>query len=312
LVWAKVSLPVTFVAAIGIWIGLLLIWKPWRFDGLTSDVKLIDTEAAATTAQQQQPINTESTQSISSATASSCPTIKQLNAAESPDGVTKNPKLQLSKAMKFWILLVGLATVFLWLSARYLQNTFGGLGVVSLVPIVALFGSGVLDKDDLHALPWDVVLLAMGATTLSAICKNSGLFDLLEREFEVLLRPLGDYHRIVMLCALMTVSSAVKSRYIAALVYLPLAFRAIGSTSSADTAGLIVGQKILVAFACSAGMLLPISGLVNAFIVQVKSSSSPDGEKYISSFELTVAGALGTAVSLVSIISIGYLMIHYI
>jgi phosphate transporter len=312
LVWAKVSLPVTFVAAIGIWIGLLLIWKPWRFDGLTSDVKLIDAEAAATTTQQQQPINTESTQSISSATASSCPTIKQLNAAESPDGVTKNPQLQLSKAMKFWILLVGLATVFLWLSARYLQNTFGGLGVVSLVPIVALFGSGVLDKDDLHALPWDVVLLAMGATTLSAICKNSGLFDLLEREFEVLLRPLGDYHRIVMLCALMTVSSAVKSRYIAALVYLPLAFRAIGSTSSADTAGLIVGQKILVAFACSAGMLLPISGLVNAFIVQVKSSSSPDGEKYISSFELTVAGALGTAVSLVSIISVGYLMIHYI
>ena len=210
---------------------------------------------------------------------------------------------------------MALVTVFLWLSARRLENLFGGLGIVSLVPIVALFGSGVLDKDDLHELPWDVVLLAMGATTLSAICKNSGLFDLIEKEFEVLLGPLKGWSSIALLCFVMTISSAIKSRYIAALVYLPLAFRAIGSISSNDNSGIgfIVGQKILVAFACSAGMLLPISGLINAFILQVRPIHSENkDERYISTNELTVAGALGTTISFLSIISVGYLMIKFI
>lgn len=224
----------------------------------------------------------------------------------------KHTSRPLTAFLRLWTILVAIVTVFLWLSSRKLEKVFGGLGIVSLVPIVALFGSGALDKDDLHELPWDIVLLAMGATTLSAICKNSGLFDLIEKEFEVLLGPLKGWSSIALLCLVMTISSAIKSRYIAALVYLPLAFRAIGSFSSnVDCeSGFIVGQKILVAFACSAGMLLPISGLINAFILQIRPIDSEDKEeRYISTKELTVAGALGTSISLLSIVTVGYLMI---
>ena len=87
------------------------------------------------------------------------------------------------------------------------------------------------------------------------------------------------------------------------------------SISSNDNSGIgfIVGQKILVAFACSAGMLLPISGLINAFILQVRPIHSENkDERYISTNELTVAGALGTTISFLSIISVGYLMIKFI
>ena len=301
-VWAKVSIPVTFAAALGVWVGLLLIWKPWRMKLSPSTAPTVDLETC------------NSSRSVSIVSDS----IETDSA--SPIKLDQNPGLKhaskpLTPILKYWTFLVTLATVFLWLSARRLENVFGGLGIVSLVPIVALFGSGVLDKDDLHELPWDVVLLAMGATTLSAICKNSGLFDLIEKEFEVLLGPLKGWPAIALLCLVMTISSAIKSRYIAALVYLPLAFRAIGSISSNYNPGIgfIVGQKILVAFACSAGMLLPISGLINAFILQIRPIHSKDkDERYISTNELIIAGALGTTISLLSIISVGYLMIKAI
>lgn len=299
-IWAKVSVPVTFVAALGCWLGLMLIWRPWRY-------KLLPT--AVTPVLDEEQIGSETTGEESDEVFSNESFVTPLKMSECEKPQVKS----LTPALKYWTFFVTIITVFLWLSARYLQNTFGGLGVVSLVPIIALFGAGVLDKEDLHALPWDVVLLAMGATTLSSICKNSGLFDLIEKEFEVLLGPMSGWPRIALLCFVMTISSAIKSRYIAALVYLPLAFRAIGSISSAETAGFIVGQKILVAFACSAGMLLPISGLINAFIVQI-GPLHPErkDEKYISTTDLTVAGALGTSVSLISIVTIGYLMIHII
>ena len=294
-VWAKVSIPVTFVSAIGVWIGLMLIWKPWRLQLPVATVPTMDEESCAEATEESE---TDSVTPIKLDKFSKAPHSKQL-----------------TPLLKYYTFIITIFTVFLWLSARRFQNTFGGLGIVSLVPIIALFGAGVLDKDDLHALPWDVVLLAMGATTLSAICKNSGLFDLIEVEFEKLLGPLSGWTRIALLCFVMTISSAIKSRYIAALVYLPLAFRAIGSTSFAGTAesdgGFVVGQKILVAFACSAGMLLPISGLINAFIIQI----GPPHEKkakYIGTMELTVAGALGTFVSFFAIISVGYLAINYI
>jgi phosphate transporter len=294
--WARVSIPVTFVSAIGVWIGLLLIWKPWRLQLSPAMTPALDEENR---------VDVMETKEIDSG----APIKLDLkNAVQN----SPQPKL-LTPLLKYYTFIVALLTIFLWLSARRLQNTFGGLGIVSLVPIIALFGAGVLDKDDLHALPWDVVLLAMGATTLSSICKNSGLFELIEKEFEVLLGPLSGWPRIALLCVVMAFSSAVKSRYISALVYLPLAFRAIGSTSSAEAPGFIVGQKILVAFACSAGMLLPISGLINAFIIQIGPPQSTNKkEKYIGTMELTVAGALGTFVSLASIISIGYLSIKYI
>lgn len=290
-VWAKVSFPVTFVSAIGVWIGLMLIWKPWRLQLSPATTPTLDEESFADGANQVNKREIDSEEKL----------------------LKKSQLKPLTPLLKYFTLIVTIFTIFLWLSARYLQNTFGGLGIVSLVPVIALFGAGVLDKEDLHALPWDVILLAMGATTLSAICKNSGLFELIEKEFEVLLGPLSGWARIALLCLVMTFSSAVKSRYIAALVYLPLAFRAIGSISSTETAGFIVGQKILVALACSAGMLLPISGLINAFIIQIGPPQSENKkEKYIGTIELTVAGALGTFVSLATIISIGYLSIKFI
>lgn len=295
-VWAKVSIPVTLVSALGVWLGLLLIWKPWRLQLSPATTPTLEAVEVASA--------TESSE------ADSVTPLKLENFTKTDQKHSK----PLTPMLKCYTLLITLFTIFLWLSARHLQNTFGGLGVVSLVPIIALFGAGVLNKDDLHALPWDIVLLAMGATTLSAICKNSGLFELIEKEFEVLLGPLDGWTRIALLCFVVTFSSAVKSRYIAALVYLPLAFRAIGSTSSAETAGFIVGQKILVAFACSAGMLLPISGLINAFILEIgpPGAEKNGNEKYIGTMELTVAGALGTVVSLTAIISVGYLAIKFI
>ena len=36
------------------------------------------------------------------------------------------------------------------------------MGVVSVLPLVAFFGFGVLNKDDFNGFLWNVVMLAMG------------------------------------------------------------------------------------------------------------------------------------------------------
>lgn len=49
------------------------------------------------------------------------------------------------------------------------------MGVTALVPMVAFFGSGVLNKSDFESFPWSVVMLAMGGIVLGDAATCSGL-----------------------------------------------------------------------------------------------------------------------------------------
>lgn len=293
--WIRVSLPVTAVAAIGCWLALVLSWRAWRLSLAGEGI-----EPRPPTPADDIEIGYGDDTSI----------------AEEERPLTKLKAAKpMPQLLKIWTCIVAAVTVFMWIASRRLEGSLGGLSAVSLFPVVALFGSGVLSRDDLAKLPWDVILLAMGATSLSSICVHSGLMSLIEEGFAAHLGALRGWPRLVLLCVVMAVSGAIKSRYIAALVYLPLAFAIIkadpDNVKLAAGSFIPAGQKILTAFACSAGMILPISGLINATISELR---EPEGkkERYIRTRELVWIGSLGTIISLLSIITVGYVIIHFL
>jgi len=62
--------------------------------------------------------------------------------------------------------VVSIITVALWCANTILQPYTGNMGVVAVLPMVAFFGFGVLNKDDFNGFLWNVVMLAMGGSAL--------------------------------------------------------------------------------------------------------------------------------------------------
>lgn len=76
---------------------------------------------------------------------------------------------------QIYVILVSVATVGLWCFNSFIQHVTGEMGVLAILPLVAFFGFGVLDKDDFNGFLWNVVMLAMGGLALGEAVKSSGL-----------------------------------------------------------------------------------------------------------------------------------------
>jgi phosphate transporter len=72
-----------------------------------------------------------------------------------------------------------LVTIVLWTLGDYLRWFMGHIGIASLVPIVWLFGSGVLTVNDFNSLKWSTLSLLGGGLALGEAMRVSGLLDVI-------------------------------------------------------------------------------------------------------------------------------------
>jgi phosphate transporter len=49
-------------------------------------------------------------------------------------------------AKQYWVSIVCIVTIALWCVEKRLESTFGDMGIIALIPIVAFFSTGVLRK----------------------------------------------------------------------------------------------------------------------------------------------------------------------
>lgn len=162
------------------------------------------------------------------------------------------------------ILLVTLAiTVFGWVTSQWHGLT---AGTIALIPVLVFFSTGLLNRQDLRSLSWDVLLLMGGGLCLGTAISESGLaswlIDLLPVD------GIPDYWLMVVFGSVACLMSSVMSNTATANLILPIL---LGLSVESYTP-LMLGT----AFACSLAMPLPVSTPPNAMAFSTEQISVSD------------------------------------
>jgi len=156
----------------------------------------------------------------------------------------------------WFVVSVFVVTVLLWMTDQW-----HGLpaAVVALVPAVAFTATGLLNRDDLNRIEWNILILIAGGISLGAGMQMAGLDQQVVKWL-----PAGEASGALLLTALVVATvglSTFMSNTAAANLLLPIGI----SAASVAGAGLPATQAALaIALAASLSMALPISTPPNA------------------------------------------------
>lgn len=161
--------------------------------------------------------------------------------------------------LQWFVSIICLATIGLWCASHQLQDVFGDMGVIAIIPIVLFFGIGILTKEDFNNFPWTIIILAAGGLALGKAVKSSGLLHTLAEGISAKVQGLDLYGVLIIFASLTLVIATFISHTVAALIILPLVAD-IGKDMDEPHPNLLVFASALM---CSAAMALPTSGFPN-------------------------------------------------
>ena len=194
------------------------------------------------------------------------------------------------------VFLTFFVTVFLWvfpIGARL----FGKTGVVSVIPIVVLFGTQTLSLNDFKNLPWHVVYLVAGGSVMGGAIQSSQLLNLIAFKLSKVLGSVPLYFAYLIVLLFMGVVASGISHTVSAIIVLPLVRQV----------GLDLGYpKLLVmggVLAASGAMGLPVSSFPNISAFGVL---DPFGLPYLTAQDILLTGVPMTFACSLVIGTIGY------
>lgn len=161
--------------------------------------------------------------------------------------------------VQWFISGVTLSTIALWVFSHQLENFFGDMGVVAIIPIVLFFGTGILTKEDFNNFLWTIIILAAGGLSLGKAVSSSGLLHTIAGAITDKVEGMSLYGVLVVFAALILVVATFISHTVAALIILPLV-HTVGAGMKEPHPNLLVMGSVLM---CSAAMGLPTSGFPN-------------------------------------------------
>ncbi|RPD54783.1 hypothetical protein L227DRAFT_615810 [Lentinus tigrinus ALCF2SS1-6] len=205
--WFAVSLPVSAISIVLIWLLLLVSYRPARSPTGDSDIE-----------------------------------IKPVRA----------PREKFT-AKQWWVTFVCLVTIALWCVAHSIQDYIGDMGVIAIIPVVLLFSSGVLKKDDFDQFLWTVVFIAMGGITLGNGVTNSGLLEVLGDGIRELISDMELYPVVLLLSVIVLVISTFISHAIASVLLVPIAKEVGKNMPGGDYSNLLI---FITGLICSTGMVI--------------------------------------------------------
>ncbi|MFV0430670.1 MAG: SLC13 family permease [Alphaproteobacteria bacterium] len=142
-------------------------------------------------------------------------------------------------------------TVLLWMTAK-LHNL--SIYVVSLIPIVVLGATSIVDARGFRKLPWDVLMLLTGGLSMGVAIEQTGLGLWMSN---LVPEGVSPWVTFVLVAALILVMSNLLSRTVTASILIPISITMFPATN-------LVMYIAPIALVCSVGMFLPISTPPNA------------------------------------------------
>jgi sodium-dependent dicarboxylate transporter 2/3/5 len=179
-------------------------------------------------------------------------------------------------------------TILLWLSDfLHGMNSY----IVALIPVAVFTVSGIITKNDLKTVSWDVLWLVSGGIALGLGLEKSGLAQHFIDSI-----PFGDFPAYTLIISA-TLLAAVMANFISntatANLLLPIVAALAASLDSLQVFGGVQNLVIMTTLSCSMGFLLPVSTPPNALAF---------GTGYFETKDMVRVGSI--------IMVVGYLLIH--
>jgi solute carrier family 13 (sodium-dependent dicarboxylate transporter), member 2/3/5 len=167
------------------------------------------------------------------------------------------------KFLRNWRALTAYATaagtIVLWLTdAWHGMNSY----VVAMVPVAVFTATRIVTAEDLRRISWDVLWLVAGGIALGLGLERTGLAGHLVASIPF--AQLSPYLIVLVVSGLALVMSTLTSNTATANLLLPIAAALGASLPGLQGLGGEKGLILIVAFACSLAMALPISTPPNA------------------------------------------------
>lgn len=227
--------------------------------------------------------------------------------ARSPDGEgdieirTIRPTQEPFTGKQYWVTFVCLVTIALWCVAHSLENVFGDMGVIALIPIIAFFGTGILKKDDFEQFAWTIVFLAMGGIALGKSVVSSGLLEVWDELIRDMVDGFSLYTVVLILSPVVLVISTFISHTIASVLLVPIAAE-VGSSLEGNPKNLLI---FITALICSAGMGMPVSGFPNQTAAQQENDL---GELYLTNVDFLKNGVPASIIATLVVSTLGFVL----
>ncbi|NHB69117.1 SLC13/DASS family transporter [Bacteroidales bacterium M08MB] len=163
-----------------------------------------------------------------------------------------------------------IATVLLW----FTESQHGiPSAMVAFIPIAGLTITGVMKKEDIRSLPWEVLWLVAGGIALGLSMENTGLAMWLVSSITWEAFPQILLLLVFGFVALML--SNFLSNTVTATLLIPLAV-SMGATGIAGDGFSLIITSLVIGAACNMAMLLPISTPPNAIAMSTGYIKTPD------------------------------------
>lgn len=152
-------------------------------------------------------------------------------------------------------------TVLFWVT-----ESFHGIksAIIALLPVVFLTLTGVVTKEDIRRLPWEVLWLVAGGISLGISMKSTGLAEWLVSSIEW--SAFGTITLLLVFSAVAVLMSNFLSNTVTATLLIPLAVSLASSGIAGEGFSLII-VSLVIGVSASFAMMLPISTPPNAIAV---------------------------------------------
>lgn len=165
-------------------------------------------------------------------------------------------------------------TIILWMTtALHGMNTY----VVSIIPLAVFTLTGIMGKEEIKLINWDVLWLVAGGIAIGLGLDKTGLASALAHSIDYdSLSPIAVVLTLSMICWVM---ANFMSNTATANLLLPIAAAVAASMESLASIGGLQGVLVVVAFSASLGMILPVSTPPNSLAYSTGLIESKDMAK---------------------------------
>lgn len=200
---------------------------------------------------------------------------------------------------QIYISIVTVTTIILWCVLSEIEGVFGESGIISIIPIVLFFGTGLLQKEDLNNFPWSIILLAMGGLALGKAVSSSGLLATIATALQHKIEHFNVFVILIIFGILILVVATFVSHTVAALIIVPLVKEVGDKLPHPHPLILVMGTALIA----SAAMGLPTSGFPNVTAIGM---TDEVGKPYITVNTFITRGVPASLIAYICVVTLGY------